>query len=163
MINRRAKLAFPASVCLSFSAAPAMSYPTDLPATQASERVTLATLRGNWSFSTDYYRSGLCQMSGNLHVFEQTKPDLAACVLTAVEVCGGERSVVEQSCEMSFIDGQVEIVSTIEQFIERKPSSLGYLPDNFLLDEVNADEMSGELESAVSSNAVFRRQEGGIS
>ncbi|MAK60674.1 MAG: hypothetical protein CMK09_06820 [Ponticaulis sp.] len=130
----------------------------------ASERVTISTLGGSWSFETDPYRSGFCQMTGNLTVFpEDELSGTATCQLTAVEVCGQERSVVQQSCTMVLSEGNAVIESAIEQFIERKPSSVGYLPDNFTLNELASDEMSGELDSAVSSFVVFRRPEGGIS
>lgn len=121
-------------------------------------------LRGDWNFSTDFYRSGYCQMSGRLTVFSpKSETPSAACSLTAVEVCGEERSVVEQSCEISLEDDAAVIESEIEQFIERKSNSLGYLPDNFSLSNISSDEMSGALKSAVSARVIFRRAEGAIS
>ena len=133
-------------------------------AIQVSETIDISSLGGGWNFSTDVYRSGFCKMTGNLVVFPEEQPsETASCQLTAVEECGDERSVVQQSCSLTLTSGTVVIESEIEQFIERKPSSMGYLPDNFILTEVSAVEMTGALDSAVSSFVVFRRQYGGIS
>lgn len=130
----------------------------------ATAPATLTELIGEWGFSTQNYRSGLCQMSGNLIVFPGREDETsAACSMTAVEICGTERSVVEQSCQISLEGNGAVIVSEIEQFIERKPNSLGYLPDNFILSEVSPSEMSGTLQSAVSASVIFRRVEGAIS
>lgn len=130
----------------------------------ATAPVTITELSGEWGFTTENYRSGLCQMSGNLSVFPDREGDTsAACSLTAVEICGTERSVVEQSCQISLEGNGAVIVSEIEQFIERKPNSLGYLPDDFTLTEISSSEMSGALQSAVSASVIFRRVEGAIS
>lgn len=130
----------------------------------ATDQASLMDLRGEWGFATETYRSGLCQMSGSLTVFA-SRPNAtdASCSLTAIEVCGNERSVVEQSCQISVDDEGALIESKIEQFIERKPNSLGYLPDNFTLTSVNSSEMAGALQSAVSAQVIFRRVEGAIS
>ncbi|MAP94996.1 MAG: hypothetical protein CMK07_08610 [Ponticaulis sp.] len=119
---------------------------------------------GDWTFSTKTYRNGTCSMSGSLFVFDNNAAQSSAqCQLTAVEVCGQERSIVEQTCTLELNEGGAVVSSEIVQFLERKPSSVGYLPDNFDLYSLTSDKMTGELDSAVSSEVEFRRREGSIS
>ena len=146
-----------------FAASPANADPR-MDVTTLSEDESLADLSGDWSFTTDRYRSGQCVMTGSLYVYAPTTDDTGyQCTLTSVETCGAERSIVEQTCTMSSVRGGLLIASQIQSFIQEKPSSIGYLPDNFILTDVTADEMSGELRSAVTSPVLFVRTEGTIS
>lgn len=141
----------------------AATQPTFSKVSEGVAKISIGDLYGDWSFSTDFYRAGTCQMTGSMMVFRSEEDNVAECVLTATEVCGDERSVVEQTCELIHSGGTAYIDSQIENFIERKPNSLGYLPDNFFLHELAADEMNGQLESAVITSVVFRRSTGSIS
>lgn len=132
---------------------------------EVSRPETRNMVQGEWTFETELYRSERCKMSGSLSVFAprgDTENSLP-CALNAVEVCGEDRSIVEQMCTISFIDGTVFIESEIMNLLEEKPWSAGYAPDNFKLDEVTPVKMSGSLVSAVTAPVVFERKEGGIS
>lgn len=123
------------------------------------------SVKGNWSFETTLYRNDACQMWGTLTVFPSSDQGSQSmdCALKAIEVCEGEKSIVEQSCQISLNGDVVVIDSEIENFLEWKAWSAGYAPDNFELTEVSATKMSGFLVSAVTAPAVFYRSEGGIS
>lgn len=123
------------------------------------------SVQGNWSFETTLYRGDSCQMWGTLTVFPSSDQGASNmdCALKAIEMCDGERSIVEQSCQISLSNDVVVIDSEIENFLEWKAWSSGYAPDNFELTEVSPTKMTGLLVSAVSAPAVFYRSEGGIS
>ena len=134
------------------------------PAMNTSSELS-SDILGSWAFSTDDYAYGYCQMTGTMTVFpSRDRDDVFDCELTAVEVCGGARSVVAQTCEIRAEGDQYLVESEIEQFIERMPDVIGeYLPDHFVLTDVSADEMIGQLLSASTAPVRFVRNEGNIS
>ena len=137
---------------------------TDGSGTAKKSDLSIRKVLGDWSFSSDTYRMNYCQMTGNLTIFpDRENPDHGDCNLTAVEVCGTERSIVEQTCSVDFSSNGLRITSKIANYIEEKPSSVGYVADNFELTDVHNDEMNGNLISAVTTHVKFRRSTGGIS
>lgn len=122
------------------------------------------TVRGDWVFRTEPYRSGFCVMSGRMSVFApRVDEDKDGCALTAVEICGDEKSIVEQSCRVSAREGRVYVDSEIINMLQTKPSSTGYAPDNFVFVDVTSTRLDGYLVSAVSAPVVFSRPDGGLS
>lgn len=161
------KRALCSGILLTLSCMPtSMAFPSSTDGQNSSKNrsISLREALGDWSFSSDTYRMDFCQMTGNLTIFpDRENSERGDCNLTAVEVCGGERSIVEQSCSVDLSDHGLRITSEIANYIEKKPSSIGYVPDNFELIDVEQDEMNGNLISAVTTRVVFRRSTGGIS
>ena len=143
---------------------------TCLSVAQAEPAVTArsefnADMLGSWSFSTDRYANGICQMTGTLTVFPgQTNANGLECELTAVEDCGFGRSVVAQTCQITADNTEYLLESEIVEFFERMPNVMGvYMPDHFIISDVTGDEMHGRLVSASTAAAIFVRDEGNIS
>ena len=133
------------------------------PLTAISQSDDIATLSGTWSFQTETYWMGACQMSGSLTVMRSDNDSSASCILTARETCEGDQSIVEQTCQIRLSPDGAAISSSIENIIQLDPKFSGYLPDNFRLPMVSSDEMSGRLDSSQTPKVLFWRSEGAIS
>lgn len=145
-----------------------VTFPVSANETPPPEAMTFASVKnlvsGDWEFKTEIYREGLCSMTGTLSVFGPRRPeaDSLPCIVSAVEICGGRSSIVEQSCSLTVLDETVVITSKIVNKLKEKEGSIGYDPDNFALNAVSATKMTGNLVSVVTAPVEFRRANGGI-
>ncbi len=123
-----------------------------------------ADILGSWTFETVKYRGGQCQLRGSMRLASSPEPGLFACELTALEECDDlGQSIVVQTCEARLEGDRLTVDSSVQEMIEKKIQGLVYVPDNFDLDVVSGNLMTGLLVSAVTADVEFRRAIEGIS
>ena len=125
--------------------------------------LNMQSVLGGWQFQTEDYRDGYCTMHGTMFAYPNADLSGVECEFTAIENCGGEQSIVEQSCQVDESEGILAIKSTVTNMLEEKSWSIGYSPDDFYISSVKETEMRGELVSSVRASVVFRRMKGGMS
>lgn len=114
-------------------------------------------IRGAWSFETDRYENGRCQMTGELLLTETSEPNVFSGELMAYEACDGVQIYEARQGATVVRDGErLTITSTLLKVLPRPDF---YAPDNFELTIVNGALMVGELRSADIAPATFRRQD----
>ncbi|MEO0882610.1 MAG: hypothetical protein AAFY34_07720 [Pseudomonadota bacterium] len=119
---------------------------------------------GSWTFETDRYRAGVCQLYGTMKVRTTPEDGKYRCAITAVEDCQNEdRWVVEQTCSAYRAENTLSVRSTIVSFIEADVNPENYVPDHFALEIESSDRMNGSLVSAIIAPVEFRRTTEGIS
>lgn len=121
-------------------------------------------LAGAWAFKTEPYREGQCVLTGSmtLRALDGDGKTYAG-TITARERCEDYEDVfAEQSCIATLTPEGLVIRSTVEKV---RPETMlgGYAADSFVLPEVSAELMRGELRSAASAPAEFVRPVAAIS
>lgn len=124
----------------------------------------LPDITGVWSFRTERYRSGLCELYGTLRLRATPQDNVYRGAITAVEDCeGSDRWVVEQTATATRTGDELAIESTIVSFIEASANPEDYAPDHFMVRIEDTDLMTGDLVSAVSAPVTFQRTTDGVS
>lgn len=129
---------------------------------QTSEASTDNFIRkvvGSWAFKTTEYREGSCTMQGNMKVSRQNAEEYY-CEIYAEETCTmWGVFLVYQTCTIDQADDQITIVSKVEKIIEStmELSEVNYIPDNFIVEFVDPNLMTGNLVSAVIAPVRFER------
>lgn len=124
----------------------------------------LPDITGAWTFKTERYRAGLCQLYGTLHLRATPEDNIYRGAITAVEDCeGADRWVVEQTATAWRSGEELAIESTIVSFIEASANPENYAPDHFSVTIDSDNLMTGDLLSAVSAPVEFRRTTDGVS
>ena len=114
---------------------------------------------GSWAFKTAEYREGSCTMQGNMKVSRQNA-EKYHCEIYAEETCTmWGVFLVYQTCTIDQADDQITIVSKVEKIIEStmELSEVNYIPDNFIVEFVDPNLMTGNLVSAVIAPVRFER------
>ena len=125
----------------------------------ANSDVSIRNLIGSWTFKTTEYREGSCNMQGNMKV-SRAGADEYKCEIYAEETCTMWGTfLVYQTCTIDQVDDQFTIVSKVERIIEStmELSEVQYIPDNFILEVIESDLMTGNLVSAVIAPVRFER------
>jgi len=121
-------------------------------------------LSGAWAFQTEPYREGECVLTGSMTLRALSADGKTyAGRITARERCADYEDVfAEQSCIATLTPEGLVIRSTVEKV--RPETMLGsYAADSFVLPEVSAERMRGELRSAARAGAEFVRPVAAIS
>lgn len=125
----------------------------------ANSDVSVRNFIGNWTFKTTEYREGSCNMQGNMKVSRADDGEYK-CEIFAEETCTMWGTfLVYQSCNIDQVDDQFTVISKVEKIVEStmELSEVQYVPDNFILEFIDSNLMTGRLVSAVITPVRFER------
>lgn len=141
------RLALGVAALLSLSAAAAFA------ATEPGANVT-----GAWAFETEPYRDE-CVLKGTMTIRPTAQPDRFVCTFTAYETCPDINVRAEETCVAQLTENGLAIKAAVG---EVRPA-VSYLPDDFELDAVSTNRMTGMMRSAADAPVTFIRPDPAIS
>lgn len=145
------RTALPVAAALWFAAAVASAQPAREPS---------PSIVGAWAFETGVFGAtpdgrGGCRINGTMSIARAPTGAGYTCSFTATERCtSGLVILADQSCTATRDGASVTITSKVDRVA---PASISYAPDHWKLTVRNADLMTGELRSADTATATFRR------
>lgn len=143
--------AIPVAAALWFAAAVASAQPAREPS---------PSIVGAWAFETGVFGAGGdgrggCRISGTMSITRAPSGAGYACSFTATERCASGLVIrADQSCTATRDGATVTITSKVDRV---SPANISYAPDHWKLIVRGADLMTGELRSADTATATFRR------
>ncbi len=121
-------------------------------------------ISGDWSFQTEWYYDGECQLTGQMSIQRSVTEGRYLCQFTAQEYCKTtDRAIAsEQKCVARVVNDALIIDSELVSVDEEAAGA--YYPDSFSLRVESPSEMRGVLRSVGPFDPViFRRVENAIS
>ena len=132
------------------------------PSTTIAQEV--ADIRGSWTFRAN--TGGNCAFGGKAVIFSPVNPNASEleCELTARHYCPFSFDfIVHQTCTVERNADDIEIRSTIEEFLNNTPSA-SYVPDDFNLTIKSNGTMIGVLTTRYGDfPSKWTREEGSTS
>ncbi len=120
-------------------------------------------ITGWWSFRTAPFGDASCELRGRMEIQPAPDGDGYVCAFDTDQVCVGDLLYEsEQSCTARFLNGGLLITSQVDAAYPEEIAE-NYYRDNFVLDTLSPEEMTGRLSSLSIVPVRFWRESGAIS
>lgn len=124
---------------------------------------TTADITGWWTFRTAPFGDATCELSGRMEIRPAPDGEDYVCAFTTDQMCVGDLLYQsEQSCAAQELNGAILITSQVDAAYPEEVAA-HYYRDNFVLDDVSSEAMSGHLSSLSVVPVRFWRESGAIS
>ncbi len=134
-----------------------------IPARAEGDAAETPDLTGWWSFRTAPFGDVACELRGRMEIRPSPDEDGYVCAFNTDQVCVGDLLYEsEQSCTAQMINGGLLITSQVDAAYPEDVAE-NYYRDNFVLDNLASDEMTGHLSSLSIVPVRFWREAGAVS